>query len=402
MKAMTTYLAEHLPVTEELLEEFRLSIKDRAVDLQNSLSLYDLDEDTVREKLSMLGLETGVLETSWTPSAMFYKLYRRLVRNRSTTGSVQTLARTGGQLEGVYRTIEEAEYYRSLNVYRDYEAPHLFGSDGYFYMVQDPKHPISSNALITSMLPAGYCFLCVSQFIGDDDGVLEYDFIEPNVSLYDDPQTASLDNDRVYISDFICDGDDFSLCSGELVEEDALFERIHASSARGIMPQHDMGWSYAGITVRDKSLGDLFRERDVRVQPKNVSWTLLLNHDGEGMTDASAHVHHAFTESDNCRDMGITDSLQYHKEIIISERQEYDVIHESVPDGSGGIGHYYIDITIPTVPDDVADMGVFGYAANGICDITFSGTMRMYDETEAAPEPDADYIASVTEIVIRI
>lgn len=91
MRAMTPYLAEHLPIIEYLIEEFRLSIKDHAMELGDYLNLYTLDKELIRSKLSMLGLEVGILEESWQPTAMFYKIYRRLIRNRSTTGSLSLI-----------------------------------------------------------------------------------------------------------------------------------------------------------------------------------------------------------------------------------------------------------------------------------------------------------------------
>lgn len=74
MRAMTPYLAEHLPIIEYLIEEFRLSIKDHAMELGDYLNLYTLDKELIRSKLSMLGLEVGILEESWQPTAMFYKI----------------------------------------------------------------------------------------------------------------------------------------------------------------------------------------------------------------------------------------------------------------------------------------------------------------------------------------
>ena len=40
MKAMTEYLAEHLPTIELLIEDFRLSIKDSARELIDALQRY--------------------------------------------------------------------------------------------------------------------------------------------------------------------------------------------------------------------------------------------------------------------------------------------------------------------------------------------------------------------------
>ena len=56
MRAMTPYLAEHLPIIEYLIEEFRLAIKDHAMELGDYLNLYTMDKELIRSKLSMLGL----------------------------------------------------------------------------------------------------------------------------------------------------------------------------------------------------------------------------------------------------------------------------------------------------------------------------------------------------------
>ena len=348
MRAMTPYLAEHLPIIEYLIEEFRLSIKDHAMELGDYLNLYTLDKELIRSKLSMLGLEVGILEESWQPTAMFYKIYRRLIRNRSTTGSVQTLARTGGQLEALYRTVDDVDYYTSLKVYRDYQAPHLFGKDGYFYMVYNPKYPLSGNALVTKMLPAGYCFACVTEFYGfDSQEIFEGDSL--------------IDDGRVYISDF----PDETENKCDLIDEGHVFERYVLDNIKGIMPQHDMGWSFGGLAVRDKTFGDLFRERDVRTQPMNRSWTELLNHAGETRYNEAHHRDHAFLM--NKRDDGliITDSMQYHKDLIIAERQEFDILHYGVSIfEDAAIFSFEItpipNATVPTHEGSHTDLGSFG------------------------------------------
>lgn len=384
MRAMTAYLAEHLPIIEYLIEEFRLSVKDMAVELGDSLDLYHLDESVVREKLAMLGLEVDFLEESWQPTAMFYKLYKRLIRNRSTTGSVQTLAHTGGQLEALYRTIEAVQYYRNLHVYRDYQAPHIMGRDGYFYMVYDPKYPLSGNALISKMLPAGYCFMSVTEFYGfDSSEVLKYGEL--------------IDDGTVYISDFP-DGAD-NPC--DLIDEGHVFERLRADNIKGIMPQHDQGWSFGGLAVRDKTFGDLFRERDVRTQPMNKSWTELLNHHGTGKYNTLQHIEHAFIM--NRRDDGliITDSIQYHKDLIISERQEFDIIHEGISVFSV---YPQVNVTIPVmvqIPHGVSNLGVFGGTDFESKDIISMKTLAGYSTDEEMSDI-ADFMCPVCSVTVSV
>lgn len=406
MRAMTEYLAEHLPIIELLIEELRLSIKDHARELVDSLQLYGMDADTVREKLDMLGMDVGELDETWVPSPQFYKLYRRIIRNRSTTGSVQTLVRTGGQLEASYRTVNEMSFYKHLNVYRDYQNPTVFGKDGYFYTVYDPRYPVSSNALIRNALPAGYSLLFVTQFYGfEDSDVIHYDTIITNAPLYKDPYTEHLDNDRVYISDF--PGDAENKC--DLVFEEALHEALHLSNVKGIMPQHDQGWSLGGLSVRAKTLGDLFRERDVRTQPKNKAWVETLNHNGTGIIDDDYHSHHAgiVTGVQRVREDGvvITDSMQYHKDMIIAERQEFDLLHEAVklpdPDDGNNEG-ITIDIIIPTVPTDVVDVGSFTDVPTGTLRVKVTATAAYVLDDSVEVPLSSDIVADVGTVPLSV
>lgn len=432
MRAMTEYLAEHLPTIELLIEEFRLSIKDRSRELIDALQLYGTDSETVRKKLDMLGMDVGRLDESWKPSPQFYKLYRRLIRNRSTVGSVQTLARTGGQLEASYRTIDEMNHFSNLHVYRDYQMPHVFGKDGYFYMVYDPNYPISDNALVNNVLPAGYCFLCVTQFYGYDTGdVIPYDEIITNVPLYKDPFTEGMDNDRLYISfftDCILDGHGWNLdCSlddennrhGLSVEiapwDNCIHEALMLSSVKGIMPQHDIGWSFGGLSVRDKTFGDLFRERDVRTQPKNASWVEMLNHAGTAKIGMEQHLDHVnffdgtekkndlYVPDENGVNVGlvITDSMQYHKDLIVSERQEFDLLYApSVIDPFTET--VYITIpTKPTKPDDVMDTGVFADGTTASANILIRATSSTFVE-EGEVEIPCDAIVALGTVEISI
>lgn len=472
MKAMTEYLAEHLPTIELLIEEFRLSIKDRSRELIDALQLYGMDSETVRKKLDMLGMDVGRLDETWEPSPQFYKLYRRLIRNRSTVGSVQTLARTGGQLEASYRTLDEMNYFSNLHVYRDYQMPHVFGKDGYFYMVYDPKYPISDNALVNNVLPAGYCFLCVTQFYGYDTGdVIPYDEIITNTPLYKDPFTEGMDNDRLYISfftDCILDGHGYNLeehrdqllndyletvkdlpktevsdtwlediysdcgldesmnvCEDEhnrhglSVEiapwDNCIHEALTLSNVKGIMPQHDMGWSLGGLSVRDKTFGDLFRERDVRTQPKNASWVEMLNHAGTAKIGTEQHLDHVnfFDGTEKKHDLYvpdengenvclvITDSMQYHKDLIVSERQEFDLLYApSVIDPFNET--VYITIpTKPTKPDDVMDTGVFADGTTASANIIIRASSSTFVE-EGEVEIPCDAIVALGTVEISI
>lgn len=406
MRAMTEYLAEHLPIIELLIEELRLSIKDHARELIDSLQLYGMDADTVRAKLDMLGMDVGELEETWEPSPQFYKLFRRIIRNRSTTGSVQTLVRTGGQLEASYRTLDEMSFYKNLNVYRDYQNPTVFGKDGYFYTVYDPRYPVSSNALIRNALPAGYSLLFVTQFYGfEGSDVIQYDTIITNAPLYKDPYTEHLDNDRVYISDF--PGDAKNEC--DLVFEEALHEALHLSNVKGIMPQHDQGWSFGGLSVRAKTLGDLFRERDVRTQPKNKAWVETLNHPGTGIINADQHYVHAgiVTGVQRVRDDGlvITDSMQYHKDIIIAERQEFDLLHEAVkfPDSDDGFDDgITIDIIIPTVPTDVVDVGSFEDVPTGTVCVKLTATAAYVLDDSVEVPLSSDIVADIGTVSLSV
>lgn len=406
MRAMTEYLAEHLPIIELLIEELRLSIKDHARELVDSLQLYGMDADTVRAKLDMLGMDVGELEETWEPSPQFYKLYRRIIRNRSTTGSVQTLVRTGGQLEASYRTLDEMSFYKNLNVYRDYQNPSVFGKDGYFYTVYDPRYPVSSNALIRNALPAGYSLLFVTQFYGfEGSDVIQYDTIITNAPLYKDPYTEHLDNDRVYISDF--PGDAENEC--DLVFEEALHEALHLSNVKGIMPQHDQGWSLGGLSVRAKTLGDLFRERDVRTQPKNKAWVETLNHPGTGIINDDQHYVHAgiVTGVQRVREDGlvITDSMQYHKDIIIAERQEFDLLHEAVklPDPDGGRDDgITIDIIIPTVPTDVVDVGSFEDVPTGTVRVKLTATAAYVLDDSVEVPLSSDIVVDIGTVSLSV
>lgn len=164
MKVLPNILAEYMPILEFLMCELRVSTSEHIQELIDSINLYALKDDTLREKLSVLGMSVSNITGDWHPSPQLYKTYRRLIRNRSTQQAMDSVVRSGGLMNSLSGKLEDFADFAELKVLRDYENPSLFGQDGYLYLLNGTTDNIKENMLIQQFLPAGYTFMYVSQY----------------------------------------------------------------------------------------------------------------------------------------------------------------------------------------------------------------------------------------------
>ena len=97
----------------------------------------------------------------------------------------------------------------------------------------------------------------------------------------------------------------------------------------------------------------------------------------------------------------ITDSMQYHKDLIVSERQEFDLLYApSVIDPFNET--VYITIpTKPTKPDDVMDTGIFSDGTTASANIIIRATSAMFVE-DGDMEIPCDTVVDLGTVEISI
>lgn len=177
------------PVIHDLVEEFSLSIKSRIQEILGRC--YSIPLDQVLPKLHLLGLSVSDFR-EWSPTPAFYRLYRNLLRSRSTIGNMNSIARSGGQFEGMYDPSWGSDYL-GLRVFRDYQQNELL-SDGFLFVVLLDHRLLENNIIIHKFLPAGYTFAYVNSELPQDPSVID--------DLWYSHLSSLRLHERIFISEF--------------------------------------------------------------------------------------------------------------------------------------------------------------------------------------------------------
>lgn len=174
MKILPNYLIQYMPELEEAIEELRLSVLDHAYDLLKRLDIDELTTDEIRQKLDLYGISVDNMSTDWLPNGRFYRLYPYIKHHRSRKNTIQAIAKSGGQFEGLWSDTfnNKPEFeFKSIQVLRHYDI--LSDADGYFFVSGNTKktasgkvkssvaQALTTDILINQALPAGYTYLYV-------------------------------------------------------------------------------------------------------------------------------------------------------------------------------------------------------------------------------------------------
>lgn len=174
MKILPNYLIQYMPELEEAIEELRLSVLDHAYDLLKRLDIDELTTDEIRQKLDLYGISVDNMSTDWLPNGRFYRLYPYIKHHRSRKNTIQAIAKSGGQFEGLWSDTfnNKSEFeFKSIQVLRHYDI--LSDADGYFFVSGNTKktasgkvkssvaQALTTDILINQALPAGYTYLYV-------------------------------------------------------------------------------------------------------------------------------------------------------------------------------------------------------------------------------------------------
>lgn len=210
MKILPDYLIQYMPELEEALEELRLSVIDHAYELLKSLDLDELTSDDIRQKLELYGVKVSNMSNEWLPNGRFYRLYPSIKHNRTRQNAIRSIAKSGGQFEGLWSddfNNKSTYNFNSISVARHYELES--DSDGYFYVSGDTTKnakgkiissaatALSTDILINQALPAGYTYLYIPWPRPVYPGDAGY-FYNVNMLAYDRLQYAD-DCDHLWI-----------------------------------------------------------------------------------------------------------------------------------------------------------------------------------------------------------
>jgi ribosomal protein L7/L12 len=172
MKILPDYLIQYMPELEDALEELRLSILDHAYELLKSLDVDELSTDDIRQKLELYDIKVDNMSSEWLPNGRFYRVYPSIKHHRSRQNTINAIAKSGGQFEGLWSDDfnKKSEYqFNKINVLRHYEISS--NADGYFFVngnierdahgkiISSAAHALSTDILINQSLPAGYTYL---------------------------------------------------------------------------------------------------------------------------------------------------------------------------------------------------------------------------------------------------
>ena len=174
MKILPDYLIQYMPEIEEAMEELRLSVIDHAYELLKRLDIDELSVDEIRKKLELYDISVSNMTSEWLPNGKFYRMYPYIKHHRSRLNTVNAIAKSGGQFEGVWSTDfnRKKEYnFYTIDVARHYQLKS--DADGYFYISGDTERDkygriissaaraLSTDILINQALPAGYTYLYI-------------------------------------------------------------------------------------------------------------------------------------------------------------------------------------------------------------------------------------------------
>lgn len=174
MKILPDYLIQYMPELEEALEELRLSVIDHAYELLKCLDIDELSSDDIRRKLELYSIKLENMTSDWLPNGRFYRMYPSIKHHRTRHNTITSIVKSGGQFEGVWSSdfTEKQQYnYKLIQLLRHYQMQSPM--DGYFYISGDATRntngsisgstltALSSDALLTQALPAGYTYIYV-------------------------------------------------------------------------------------------------------------------------------------------------------------------------------------------------------------------------------------------------
>ena len=202
MKILPGSQITNLPILEDVLEEVRLNILDHIQVIGESLDLYSLSNQDLKNKLTLLGLENITIgkfislnlssDEFEFISPEFYKMYRKVNQHRGnkmsmdyifhSAGMMNTLVHSNSQFYNQNDIFGDNSSFFEFNTYRDNEAPELEIGDGYIIVpyssnrLQTLKEYLATNPIIFNFLPAGYTFIFLSDYQNSyGTGVLQYD-----------------------------------------------------------------------------------------------------------------------------------------------------------------------------------------------------------------------------------
>ena len=174
MKILPDYLIQYMPAIEDAMEELRLSILDHAYDLLKRLDIDELTADEIRQKLELYDIKVDNMSSEWLPNGRFYRLYPYIKHHRSRLNTINAIAKSGGQFEGLWSKdfAKKSEYkFNTLSVNRHYTMKS--SADGYFYITGDTSYDgygrvtssavqaLTTDIFINQSLPAGYTYLYI-------------------------------------------------------------------------------------------------------------------------------------------------------------------------------------------------------------------------------------------------